>query len=51
MCGRLKAVDNVQEARAIGQSKDVEGQRKASEEGEDEFHVREAINLAPPHLP
>jgi hypothetical protein len=35
MCGKLKAVDDVQQARAISQSEDVQGQRKASEEGED----------------
>jgi hypothetical protein len=35
MCGKLEAVDYVQQARAIGQSEDVQSQRKASEEGED----------------
>ena len=44
-------VDDVQKAWAFGQQQDVDGQREASEEGEDQFHVREAINLAPPHLP
>ena len=38
MGGKLEAIDDVEQARAIGQSKDVEGQREASEEGEDEFH-------------
>jgi len=44
-------VDDVQKVRAIGHDQDVDGQREASEEGEEEFHVREAINLAPLHLP
>jgi ribosomal 30S subunit maturation factor RimM len=41
MCGKLEAVDDVQQARAISQSEEVQSQRKASEEGEEEFHVRE----------
>jgi len=34
MCGKLEAVDDVQEARAISQGEDVQGQSEASEEGE-----------------
>ena len=36
--GRLVVVQDVEQAWAIGQSEDVKGQRKASEEGEEEFH-------------
>ena len=38
MGGKLEAVDDVEQARPIGQGEDVKGQRKASEEGEEEFH-------------
>ena len=38
--GRLVVVQDVEQAWAIGQSEDVKGQRKASEEGEEEFHGR-----------
>ena len=38
---RLVVVQNVEQARPIGQGENVKGQRKASEEGEEEFHVRE----------
>ena len=48
---RLEAIDDIQQVRAISQGEDVQSQREASEEGEEEFHVREAINLAPLHLP
>jgi len=34
MCGKLEAVDDIEQARAIGQSEDVQGQPKANEEGE-----------------
>jgi len=48
MGGKLIVIQDVNQARAIGQSKDVDGQREASEEGEEEFHVREVSTL--PHL-
>jgi hypothetical protein len=35
MGGKLEAVDDIQQARAISQEQDVKGQRKASEEGEE----------------
>ena len=35
---KLEAVDDVQQVRAVSQGEDVQGQRKASEEGEEEFH-------------
>jgi len=35
MCGRLEAVDDFQQVRAIGHDQDVDGQREASEEGEE----------------
>ena len=36
--GKLEAVDDVEQAGAVGQQQDVQGQREASEEGEEEFH-------------
>jgi hypothetical protein len=34
MCGKLEAVDNVEEVWAVSQKQDVKSQPKASEEGE-----------------
>ena len=38
MVRKLEAVDDVQQVRAVGHDQDVDGQREASEEGEEEFH-------------
>jgi hypothetical protein len=35
MCGKLVQVDDIEQARAIGESEEVQSQREASEEGED----------------
>ena len=42
---RLVAVDDREQVRAVAEREDVKGQRKASQEGEYEFHVREENKL------